>query len=107
MDNKSSYTKQDLLEISTGKVFGKANGKLPMPPMLMIDRILEISDSGGKYGNGFIKAELDINPVNWFFDCHFVNDPVMPGCLGLDGFWQLVGFFLPGREVKAADVRSV
>ena len=94
MDNKSSYTKQDLLEISTGKVFGKANGKLPMPPMLMIDRILEISDSGGKYGNGFIKAELDINPVNWFFDCHFVNDPVMPGCLGLDGFWQLGGFFL-------------
>ena len=62
--------------------------------MLMVDRILKISDDGGKYGNGYIKAELDIAPENWFFDCHFKNDPVMPGCLGLDGFWQLVGFFL-------------
>ena len=60
----------------------------------MVDRILKISDDGGKYGNGYIKAELDIAPENWFFDCHFKNDPVMPGCLGLDGFWQLVGFFL-------------
>ena len=94
MDKKFSFTKQDLLDIGSGKIFGKANGKLPTPPMLMVDRILKISDDGGKYGNGYIKAELDIAPENWFFDCHFKNDPVMPGCLGLDGFWQLVGFFL-------------
>ena len=94
MDKKSSFTKQDLLDIGSGKMFGKANGKLPTPPMLMMDRILEISDSGGKYSSGFIKAELDIDPGHWFFDCHFKGDPVMPGCLGLDAMWQLVGFYL-------------
>ena len=94
MNKKSSYTKQELLEIGSGKIFGTQNGKLPLPPMLMIDRILNISDSGGKYDKGFIEAELDIDPKNWFFECHFKNDPVMPGCLGLDGFWQLIGFFL-------------
>jgi len=94
MDKKSSYTKQDLLDIGTGKAFGKKNGKLPLPPMLMIDRILNISKTGGKYDAGFIEAEMDIDPEHWFFKCHFKNDPVMPGCLGLDGFWQLIGFFL-------------
>ena len=94
MNKKSSYTKQELLEIGSGKIFGTQNGKLPLPPILMIDRILNISDSGGKYDKGFIEAELDIDPTNWFFECHFKNDPVMPGCLGLDGFWQLIGFFL-------------
>jgi len=94
MNRKSSFTKQELLDIGSGKVFGKKNGKLPLPPMLMMDRITHISDTGGKYGKGTIEAELDIDPDNWFFKCHFKNDPVMPGCLGLDGFWQLVGFFL-------------
>ena len=94
MDKKSSYTKQDLLDMGTGKAFGKKNGKLPLPPMLMIDRILKISKTGGKYDAGFIEAEMDIDPEHWFFKCHFKNDPVMPGCLGLDGFWQLIGFFL-------------
>ena len=94
MNKNYSYTKQELLEIGSGKIFGTQNGKLPLPPMLMIDRILNISDSGGKYDKGFIEAELDIDPKNWFFECHFKNDPVMPGCLGLDGFWQLIGFFL-------------
>jgi 3-hydroxyacyl-[acyl-carrier protein] dehydratase/trans-2-decenoyl-[acyl-carrier protein] isomerase len=75
-------------------MFGSKNGKLPTPPMLMIDRITHISNDGGNYGKGKITAELDIDPKQWFFDCHFKNDPVMPGCLGLDGFWQLVGFFL-------------
>ena len=94
MEKKSSYAKQELLNIGAGKIFGKNNGKLPLPPMLMIDRILQISKKGGKYGNGYIKAELDIDKDQWFFKCHFKNDPVMPGCLGLDGFWQLIGFYL-------------
>ena len=112
MDKKSSFTKQDLLDIGSGKMFGKANGKLPTPPMLMMDRIVEINDDDGKYGKGFIKAELDIDPSLWFFDCHFKNDPVMPGSLGLDGFWQLVGFFLSwaggngrGRALGVKEVR--
>lgn len=94
MKQNSSYSKEDLLQISKGLVFGTENGKLPTPPMLMVDRIIHISNEGGKYGKGEIKAELDIDPKLWFFDCHFINDPVMPGCLGLDGFWQLVGFYL-------------
>lgn len=94
MERKTSYTKEELLECAEGNVFGLENGKLPNPPMLMMDRILKISDRGGKYNKGFILAELDINPSNWFFHCHFKADPVMPGCLGLDGFWQLIGFFL-------------
>ena len=79
MDKKSSYTKQDLLDIGAGKVFGTKNGKLPIPPMLMIDRILNISTTGGKYDAGFIKAEMDITDELWFFHCHFKGDPVMPG----------------------------
>jgi len=91
---KSFFNKEDLLKIANGEMFGLRNGKLPKPPMLMLDRILKISDKGGKYGKGFILAEMDVKPEQWFFDCHFKGDPVMPGCLGLDGFWQLVGFFL-------------
>ena len=94
MERKNSFTKEDLINSGSGKLFLPKKGKLPMPPMLMIDRILYISDEGGKYGKGEIKAELDISESLWFFDCHFKNDPVMPGCLGLDGFWQLIGFFL-------------
>ncbi|MEA1881558.1 MAG: bifunctional 3-hydroxydecanoyl-ACP dehydratase/trans-2-decenoyl-ACP isomerase, partial [Candidatus Marinimicrobia bacterium] len=93
MEPKSSYTKEELLEVSKGLVYGVKNGKLPTPPMLMIDRITHISKEGGKFDLGQIIAELDINPKQWFFECHFKNDPVMPGCLGLDGLWQLVGFF--------------
>ena len=112
MDKKSSYTKQELLDIGAGKFFGKNNGKLPLPPMLMMDRILQISKKGGKYGNGYIKAELDIDKDQWFFKCHFKNDPVMPGCLGVDGFWQLIGFFLTwiggngrGRALGVKDLK--
>lgn len=94
MEPKSSYTREELLEVSEGLVYGSDNGKLPQPPMLMVDRITHISKKGGKFNLGQIIAELDINPKQWFFECHFKNDPVMPGCLGLDGFWQLIGFFL-------------
>jgi len=94
MQQKTSYSKKDLLTIAEGTVFGQDNGKLPRKPLLMIDRILNITADGGKYNKGSVLAELKISPKNWFFDCHFKGDPVMPGCLGLDGFWQLLGFFL-------------
>jgi len=99
---KSSYTREDLLACAHGELFGPGNARLPLPNMLMMDRITHISDQGGKYGKGEIIAELDIHPDLWFFDCHFESDPVMPGCLGLDATWQLLGFFLgwvgnPGR----------
>ena len=102
MSRKSSFSKKDLLEIAKGQFRDKSIGKLPLPPMLMIDRIIEISGVGGDYEKGYIKAEMDISDNNWFFECHFKNDPVMPGCLGLDAMWQLVGFYLgwldqPGR----------
>lgn len=112
MKRKNNYTKKDLLAVSNGEVFGIENGKLPQPPMLMIDRILSISESGGKYDKGEIIAELDIDPSDWFFQCHFKADPVMPGCLGLDGFWQLAGFFLSwiggvgrGRALGVGEVK--
>ena len=99
---QSSFDYETLLACGRGELFGPGNAQLPAPPMLMVDRITEISAEGGKYGKGFVKAELDINPEQWFFLCHFFGDPVMPGCLGLDAMWQLVGFFLgwsgaPGR----------
>jgi len=102
MTKKSSFSKEDLLACGRGEMFGEGNAQLPLPPMLMFDRIVKISDDGGKYGQGEIIAELDIRPDLWFFECHFTGDPVMPGCLGLDAMWQLVGFFLgwkggPGR----------
>ncbi len=99
---KSSYDYEDLLACGRGEMFGPGNAQLPAPPMLMFDRISQISSTGGSHGKGHIEAELDVTPGQWFFDCHFIGDPVMPGCLGLDAMWQLVGFFLgwsgaPGR----------
>lgn len=102
MSRPSSFSKEALLACGRGEMFGLGNAQLPLPPMLMFDRIVHIADDGGKYGQGEIIAELDIHPDLWFFGCHFTGDPVMPGCLGLDAMWQLVGFFLgwkggPGR----------
>ena len=109
---KNSYSKEELLDCAEGNLFGNDNGRLPTPNMLMFDRITEISDSGGKYNKGKMTAELDINPDLWFFDCHFIGDPVMPGCLGLDAMWQLVGFYLcwlgnpgRGRALGASEVK--
>ena len=93
----NSFSKEDLLACSRGELFGPGNSQLPAPNMLMIDRIIAISSEGGANNKGFIEAELDINPDLWFFGCHFPGDPVMPGCLGLDAMWQLVGFFLGWR----------
>lgn len=112
---KSSFSYEDLISCAKGTLFGEGNAQLPMPNMLMLDRITSITADGGEHGKGEIVAELDITPDLWFFDCHFEGDPVMPGCLGLDAMWQLVGFFLgwlgqPGKgralgvgEVKLQD----
>ena len=102
MTRQSNYTYDDLIACANGNLFGPGNARLPAPPMLMFDRITHISESGGAHDKGEIRAELDIKPELWFFDCHFRTDPVMPGCLGLDAMWQLVGFYLgwlgnPGR----------
>jgi len=112
MSNSSSYSYEDLLKCSRGELFGAGNAQLPAPNMLMLDRITHINANGGKYGKGEIVAELDIKPNLWFFDCHFQGDPVMPGCLGLDAMWQLVGFFLGwkgnpgrGRALGAGEVK--
>jgi len=99
---KNSFSYEELLDCAHGKLFGPGNARLPLPPMLMFDRIVTINREGGKYNKGEIVAEFDIRPDLWFFRCHFESDPVMPGCLGLDAMWQLVGFFLgwlkaPGR----------
>lgn len=102
LTKQNSYAYQELLDCGHGTLFGPGNAQLPLPPMLMIDRITTITEDGGTKGKGALVAELDIKPDLWFFQCHFENDPVMPGCLGLDALWQLVGFFLgwtgaPGR----------
>ncbi len=89
-----SFNHDDLLRCARGELFGPGNAQLPLPPMLMFDRITHISDHGGQFSRGEIRAELDVRPDLWFFGCHFEGDPVMPGCLGLDAMWQLVGFFL-------------
>ena len=91
---KNSYSYDELINCGKGKLFGPGNAKLPLPPMLMFDRIIEINDNKGTFKKGSLKAELDIKKDLWFFDCHFKEDPVMPGCLGLDAMWQLVGFYL-------------
>ena len=91
---KNSYSYDELINCGEGKLFGAGNAKLPLPPMLMFDRITEITDDKGAFNKGSLKAELDIKKNLWFFDCHFKEDPVMPGCLGLDAMWQLVGFYL-------------
>lgn len=108
---KRSYNYDELIDCGKGKLFGKGNAKLPLPPMLMFDRITEITDNGGNFKKGHVKAELDINKDMWFFNCHFKDDPVMPGCLGLDAMWQLVGFYLgwlgePGKG-RALGVNEV
>ena len=91
---KNSFTFDDLITCGNGELFGPGNAKLPLPPMLMFDRITEINDNNGIFNKGSLKAELDIKDDLWFFKCHFKADPVMPGCLGLDAMWQLVGFYL-------------
>ncbi len=94
---RSSFSYEDLLTCGHGQLFGPGNARLPLPPMLMFDRITHIAEDGGAYGKGETVAELDIRPDLWFFQCHFESDPVMPGCLGLDAMWQLVGFHLAWR----------
>lgn len=91
---KSSYSYDEIIECGKGKLFGEGNAKLPLPPMLMFDRITNVSAEGGAFDKGEIVAELDVNEKLWFFECHFEGDPVMPGCLGLDAMWQLLGFYL-------------
>lgn len=110
-DRKNSFRYEELLKCAHGKLFGPGNAQLPLPPMLMFDRITEITEDGGQHGKGHIVAEMDIKPDLWFFGCHFEGDPVMPGCLGLDALWQLLGFYLgwtgaPGRG-RALGVGSV
>jgi len=109
---KESYTKEELISCGKGEMFGKGNAQLPLPPMLMFDRIVSINDKGGKFNYGQIVAELDLTEDLWFFKCHFEGDSVMPGCLGLDAMWQLLGFFLgwkgglgKGRALGAGEVK--
>ncbi len=97
MTQKSAYTRDDLIACGHGQLFGPDSARLPLPPMLMFDRVTKISSEGGPAGKGEVVAELDVRPDLWFFGCHFESDPVMPGCLGLDALWQLVGFFLVWR----------
>jgi len=100
MTQKNSFTREELLECGHGHMFGPGNARLPVPPMLMMDRMITITADGGQHGKGEMIAELDINPDLWFFQCHFEEDPVMPGCLGLDAMWQMVGFFLGWKGNK-------
>ena len=95
---QNSFSYEQLIDCANGDLFGKGNAQLPSPPMLMFDRITNINETGGLFKKGEIIAELDIRPDLWFFDCHFKGDPVMPGCLGLDAMWQLVGFYLGWLE---------
>ena len=114
-ERRSSFDYDDLLACGRGELFGTGNAQLPLPPMLMFDRITDIAEAGGPSNKGLVRAELEVKPDLWFFGCHFKNDPVMPGCLGLDSLWQMLGFYLgwlglPGRgralgvgEVKFSD----
>jgi 3-hydroxyacyl-[acyl-carrier protein] dehydratase / trans-2-decenoyl-[acyl-carrier protein] isomerase len=109
---KNTYSRDELIDCGYGRMFGPGNARLPVGNMLMADRIIEINDSGGDYGKGQVIAELDVHPDLWFFACHFPEDPVMPGCLGLDAMWQLVGFFLgwrgnlgKGRALGAGEIK--
>jgi len=112
MIKQGSFTREELLSCGRGEMFGPGNAQLPTPNMLMLDRVVKIANEGGEFGKGEIIAELDIDPSLWFFDCHFPGDPVMPGCLGLDAMWQLVGFFLAwignpghGRALGVGEVK--
>ena len=109
---ENSFSYEKLIECGKGMLFGEGNAQLPLPPMLMFDRIIDINDTGGEFSKGEVIAELDIKSDLWFFDCHFKNDPVMPGCLGLDAMWQLVGFYLgwlgqqgKGRALGVGEVK--
>jgi 3-hydroxyacyl-[acyl-carrier protein] dehydratase/trans-2-decenoyl-[acyl-carrier protein] isomerase len=110
--DRNEFSREELLACARGELFGDGNAQLPLPDMLMVDRITNISAEGGRHGHGQVVAELDIRPDQWFFACHFAGDPVMPGCLGLDAMWQLVGFFLGwtggqgrGRALGAGEVK--
>lgn len=112
MSRQNSFTKEELIQCGHGEMFGEGNAQLPTDNMLMMDRIVRIDDDGGDNGKGQIIAELDINPDLWFFQCHFPGDPVMPGCLGLDAMWQMVGFYLgwlghpgKGRALGSGEVK--
>ncbi|EMI3315123.1 TPA: bifunctional 3-hydroxydecanoyl-ACP dehydratase/trans-2-decenoyl-ACP isomerase [Proteus mirabilis] len=112
VDKRESYSKEDLIASGCGELFGQDGPPLPSGNMLMMDRIIKMTEDGGSHNKGFIEAEFDIKPDLWFFDCHFVNDPVMPGCLGLDAMWQLVGFYLgwlggegKGRALGVGEVK--
>jgi 3-hydroxyacyl-[acyl-carrier protein] dehydratase / trans-2-decenoyl-[acyl-carrier protein] isomerase len=112
LTDRHSFSYDELIACAKGQLFGPGNALLPLPPMLMFDRIVNIDEIGGSYGKGAIIAELDVNPELWFFKCHFETDPVMPGCLGLDAMWQLIGFYLGwkggpghGRALGAGEVR--
>ncbi|PLX33005.1 MAG: beta-hydroxydecanoyl-ACP dehydratase [Hyphomicrobiales bacterium] len=111
-ERKSHFDYEELLTCGRGEMFGPGNAQLPLPPMLMFDRITSISETGGEGGKGQIVAELDVNPDLWFFACHFKGDPVMPGCLGLDALWQMLGFYLgwlgnpgKGRALGVGEVK--
>ncbi len=113
-ERRSSFAYEELLACGRGELFGAGNAQLPLPPMLMFDRITEISEAGGQNGKGGLRAEFDIKPELWFFGCHFKGDPVMPGCLGLDALWQLCGFFLGwiglsgrGRALGVGEVKFI
>ena len=112
MKKKNSYKYEELIDCGNGKLFGPGNAKLPLPPMLMFDQITNIEENKGTYNKGLVEAELNIKPNLWFFECHFKEDAVMPGCLGLDAMWQLVGFYLgwigepgKGRALGVSDVK--
>ncbi|MBA5778899.1 3-hydroxyacyl-[acyl-carrier-protein] dehydratase FabA [Stappia sp. F7233] len=112
LERQSSYDYEDLLKCGRGELFGPGNAQLPLPPMLMFDRITQISDTGGEFDKGLVRAELDIKEDLWFFPCHFQGDPVMPGCLGLDALWQMTGFFLGwlgergrGRAISTGEIK--
>ncbi|MEC9342441.1 MAG: 3-hydroxyacyl-[acyl-carrier-protein] dehydratase FabA [Pseudomonadota bacterium] len=111
-ERQSSYNYEEILACGRGELFGPGNAQLPVPPMLMFDRITEVSEDGGAFDKGAIRAELDIKPDLWFFPCHFIGNPVMPGCLGLDALWQMTGFYLgwlglPGKGMVTPKTRLV
>ena len=112
MEQKNNYSFDDLISCARGELFGFGNAQLPMPPMLMFDKITNIASVGGTKNKGIIEAEMEITPDLWFFECHFIDDPVMPGCLGLDAMWQLLGFYLgwlgekgKGRAISVGNVK--